>query len=306
MQTRNPLLFIGAALCLTGTTAFAQGVNGVIDATYGKPLTVQNTQTGFGKSANGAADNANGSELDAGYGVIKSGVLYLGLAGNLESNFNKLDLFIQSSATGGQNVLRGDNPNIDFNGLNRMAGLTFKSGFAPNYYLDITNGGGPITIYANYSELNAGGGGAGYYLGSTTPGGGGTLSGGTNPNNILIGLNNSNTAGVGAGTGTDPGNGASVHTGVTIGIPLTAIGNPTGPISVFGFINGGGHDFLSNQALGGIGGGANLGEPSQVNFNNYGLNASPFVVAAATPEPSALAFVVCGGVALLGARRRRK
>ena len=280
-------------------------MNGVIDAAYGSPLTIQNTQTGFGKSTNGAADNANGSELDAGYGVITNGVLYLGLAGNLESNFNKLDLFIQSGA-GGQNVLRNDNPNVDFNGLNRMAGLTFKSGFAPNYYLDITNGGGPVTVYANFSELNAGGGGNGYYLGSTTPGGGGTLSGGSNPNNILIGLNNSNTAGVGAGSGTDPGNGAAVHTGVTIGIPLAALGSPSGPISVFGFINGSGHDYVSNQVLGGLGGGGNLGEPSLVNFNNFGANASPFVVPAATPEPSALAFLACGGVTLLGLRRKRK
>ena len=305
MRTRTYLSIVGAALCLAGTSASAQGVNGVIDAAYGSPLTVQNTQTGFGKSTNAAVDNANGSELDAGYGVIKNGVLYLGLAGNLESNFNKLDLFIQSGS-GGQNVLRNDNPNVDFNGLNRMAGLTFKSGFAPNYYLDITNGNSPVTIFANYSELNAVGGGNGGYLGSTTPGGGGTLSGGSNPNNILIGLNNSNTAGVGAGSGTDPGNGAAVHTGVTIGIPLSALGNPTGPISVFGFINGSGHDYLSNQILGGIGGGDNLGEPSLVNFNNFGANASPFVVPAATPEPSALAFLVCGGVTLLGLRRKRK
>ena len=305
MRTRNYLSLAGAVLCLAGTSAYAQSVNGVIDAAYGSPLIIQNTQTGFGKSTNGAADNANGSELDAGYGVIKGGVLYLGLAGNLESNFNKLDLFIQSGA-GGQNVLRGDNPNIDFNGLNRMAGLTFKSGFAPNYYFDVTNGGNSVTLYANYSELNAGGGGNGGYLGSTTPGSGGTLNGGSNPNNILIGLNNSNTAGVGAGSGTDPGNGAAVHTGVTIGIPLTALGNPTGPISVFGFINGSGHDFVSNQVLGGIGGGGNLGDPAQVNFNNFGANASPFIVPAATPEPSALAFIVCGGVTLLGLRRRRK
>ena len=185
-----------------------------------------------------------------------------------------------------------------------MAGLTFKSGFAPNYYLNVTNGGSPITVYANYSELNAGGGGNGYYLGSGTPGNG-ALAGGTNPDNIQVGLNNSNTAGVGAGNGIDPGNGASVHTGVTLGIPLSALGNPTGPISVFGFINSGDHTFLSNQVLGGIGGGGNLGSPSSVNFNTFGAFANPFVVPAAVPEPSALTLAICGGLSLLGLRRRK-
>ena len=303
MRIFNPLLFVGLALCLAGNSAIAQSVNGTIDAAYGAPLSVQNTQTGFGKSVNGALDNANGSELDAGYGVIKGGVLYVGLAGNLESNFNKLDLFFQTGV-GGQNVLRNDNANVDFNGLNRMAGLTFKSGFAPNYYLGVTNGGSPVTVYSNYAELNAAGSGNGYYLGSATPGSG-AVSGGTNPYNIQIGLNNSNTAGVGAGMGTDPGNGVSVHTGLTLGIPLAALGNPTGPISVFGFVNGSGHDFLSNQVLGGIGGGDNIGEPSNANFNNYGAFANPFVVPAAVPEPSALTLALSGGIALLGLRRRK-
>ncbi|MGH7342435.1 MAG: hypothetical protein ACREKH_18260, partial [Candidatus Rokuibacteriota bacterium] len=43
-------------------------VDGARDAEYGAPLAVQTVETGFG-------DNA--SEMDAGYGVIASGRLYL-------------------------------------------------------------------------------------------------------------------------------------------------------------------------------------------------------------------------------------
>src|SRR5690606_22850689 len=64
-------------------------------------------------------DIANGSEIDAVYGLVTDDRLYLMVTGNLQSNFNKLHLFFDI-ADGGQNTLRGDNQNIDFNGLNRM------------------------------------------------------------------------------------------------------------------------------------------------------------------------------------------
>ena len=34
------------------------------------------------------------------------------------------------------------------------------------------------------------------------------------------------------------------------------------------FVNGGGHDFVSNQILAPLGGGSNLGEPRAINFAN--------------------------------------
>jgi hypothetical protein len=46
------------------------------------------------------------------------------------------------------------------------------------------------------------------------------------------------------------------------------LGNPTGDIKITAFINGGGHDYLSNQVLCGVNGAGNLAEPRQVNFNN--------------------------------------
>ena len=81
-------------LLTCSTLSFAQPtIDGTLDAAYGTPNAVQNTQTGFGNSDLGMPDFANGSEIDAGYAVIESGYLYIMLSGNLESVFNKVDIF---------------------------------------------------------------------------------------------------------------------------------------------------------------------------------------------------------------------
>ncbi|MBL8880809.1 MAG: PEP-CTERM sorting domain-containing protein [Phycisphaerales bacterium] len=288
--------FLLMAATLVAAPAMASiGVDGTAEGAYGAAVSVQTLQTNFGDANMGAVDYANGSELDAAYAVIKGGNLYLTLAGNLESNFNKLEIFIDSHA-GGQNQLRGDNPNVDFNGLNRMAGLTFDAAFSPDHWLSVTGGGGPYQMYANYSELLSGGGGNGYYLGQTGAASGGVLGGGFNPNGILATINNSNAGGVTGGTG--PSSGAGVTTGVEFCIPLAALGDPTGPICISAFVNGGGHDFVSNQVLGSLPNGTgNLGEPSTVNFNNHEGDQFFCVV----PEPASL---VLAAVGLLALRRR--
>jgi uncharacterized protein (TIGR03382 family) len=291
-------LVFALALCAAAGVASAQVVDGSRDASYGGPLAVQNTQTQFGDSNLGQQRFANGSELDAAYGVVSGGVLHLLFAGNLESNFNKLDIFIDSRA-GGQNVLRGDNPDVDFNGLNRMAGLRFEAGFEADYWVSSTGGdvgGGNYGYFVNLAELLTSGGGAGGYVG-TNNGGGGGLTGGNNPFGIDSAIDNSNTAGVGGGTGTDGGAGALVTTGIEFAIPLAALGNPTGDLRVRAFINGGGHDFLSNQVLGGINGGGNIGEPGRADLSS----SSSFVVPIPTPGAAAL----LGLSGLVGLRRRR-
>jgi hypothetical protein len=81
----------------------AQGspiLDGVRDPSYGSANAVQLVQTGFGD-----ANPNGGSELDAAYARVEGGTLYLLLTGNLESNFNKLNIFFDSQA-GGQNVLQ--------------------------------------------------------------------------------------------------------------------------------------------------------------------------------------------------------
>ena len=113
-------------------------------------------------------------------------------------------------------------------------------------------------------------------------------------------INNSNTNGVASDVNGCYTNGASYHpetitTGVELGIPLGAIGNPTGSVAVCAFINASGHAFISNQILGPIAPGTNdptycqgnLAEPTTANFSglpgvhyfvvggcNYSISAS--------------------------------
>lgn len=181
----------------TPTAGAAPTIDGVLDGSYVQ-LAVQSNQTGFGDNSDGSVEFANGSELDGAYAVVADGVLYVMLTGNLETNFNKLEVFFDTES-GGQNKLRGDNPNVDFDGLNRMGddgsdnGMTFDAGFTADYYLTCGAGNDPVQIFANFASLN---GGYGDYIGMTTPGSDGTLDGGSNPYGIFLTLDNSNTAGV--------------------------------------------------------------------------------------------------------------
>jgi hypothetical protein len=240
---------------------------------YGSSRSTQNTQTGFGNSDLGLPDFANGSEIDEAFGVVNRDALFLTLAGNLESNFNKLELFIDS-APGGQNRLLEHNPDVDFGALQRMGdngsgnGLTFDYGFEPDYYLTLSGGdvgGGLYQLFVHWAELLTGGGGIGRYLGQTGAVSDGVLIGGDNPDLIRATIDNSNTAGVSGGFGRQSGRG--VTTGVEMAIPLRAIGNPSGSVRICAFINGLGHEFLSNQFLGSLHPPCdNLGEPRVANL----------------------------------------
>ncbi len=177
-------------------------IDGTLDASYGAALFVQTVRTGYGDNTN-ATGGANGSEIDAVYATVKDGVLYIMVTGNLNSDYSKLSIFLDTIA-GGQSSLAADNPNVDFDGLNRLggpaaegAGVTFDAGFTADYWLGVTNGGTP-TLYANYARLrpDVSDPGEGYYMGSHDVGLGATLAGGNNPNGITIEINNSNIGGV--------------------------------------------------------------------------------------------------------------
>jgi hypothetical protein len=273
MRIRALSVLLGASLVLAARAASAVAVDGRLEPDYGPALSTQTTQTNNGDQPYGQVATSFGSELDQAYGFISGGVLHLFLSGNLMydpgtefvGRWHPLDLFIDS-APGGQNQLLANNPAIEtMYDANQMAGLTFDTGFGADYWLSCG------TIYyhpllrAYYATLPTGGGGTGVYLGYGPAGGPGTLSFGTNPDGILVTIDDRNNGGVSGGCGA--ASGAGVTTGVEWAIPLAAIGNPTGCVRVCAIVNSQDHSTIANQVLGPVPPGTcSLGAASAVNF----------------------------------------
>ncbi len=110
-----------------------------------------------------------GSEINGLFGFVDPDTNRLNLlvTGNLQTNFNKLALFFDVQP-GGQNTLREDNLDIDFNGLNRMGGpgaganptepgLTFEQDFFADYFLSVGTGNVPVQIFVNATTLRTNG-----------------------------------------------------------------------------------------------------------------------------------------------------
>lgn len=286
-------LALTAMIVAAAGAAHAIVVDGTRDAGYGAALSVQQNPTQFGDSNLGQVGAANGSELDAGYGVVTGGgnpALNLMLTGNVESNFNKLVIFIDSIA-GGMNTITGSS------GMpGNYNGLTFDAGFEADFAY-ILNGDGS-TLYIDGGALGAFG-----YRGSTGYASNGALSGGNNPNGMFATINNSNTAGV---TNASAAGAASVLTGAELFLPFAEIGNPEAfrPIKITAFINGSDHGFAANQFLGSLPAGFNnMGNPQNINLANVD-GEQFFTVANPVPEPGTIAALGLGAAALL--RRRRK
>jgi hypothetical protein len=260
-------------------------VDGSLDTGYGSPLAVQTINTGFGDSTIGDGSSAGGSELDAGYGLISAGNLYLFLAGNHEDNGNHVNVFVSGGAAGQATLAVPATAT-----LQAMNGSQFSPGFQATYALDINDYMG--TDYVE--EYNLTGIPSGGYVGAIPlPGGIGT---GT-PGVSTIGDNNTNAAGVNGNTGTaaNPAAASAVQTGLELAIPLSAIGYTGGSIEVLADINGGGDGYLSNQFLSGLPvGTGNLGTPG---FNFSSTPGEYFTVTAPVPEPATLTLL---GSALLG------
>ncbi len=245
----------------TGVPAPALGsitIDGTVDPAYGCPIVVQQIGTGFGDNASTNLEPApGGSELDAAYGIVINNVLFLTLAGNIEGNGNQIMIWFMTGTNGENTVTNLNTAAIGGDAINSLArqGFTFDPGFAPNYWIGVNaNSGGPV--FFDYAVLWPAATSNGYYLGSTSTTNG-TLLGGTNPYGIQGTINGSNTGGV-DGTGCSTNHlgaaqsiaAATVGTGLEMGIPLAAIGSPTGTIYVCAFISGAGnHTYLSNQFL---------------------------------------------------------
>lgn len=318
----NRMLTALAVAGMAAGVANAQVIDGTVDGSYGAPLSVQTVQTQFGD-----ANPNNGSELNAAYARISGGRLYLMFTGNHEANFNKLNVFIDSRA-GGENVLTNV-PQYDGGGWisQNLGGMTFDTGFSPDFHLFSRWGGGPGPYEVDFID-RAGGGSAmvpgargvsGPPAGLTAAGQinagalGPNASGSSLTQDLLFAINNNNTLGVTGGTAAaDQIAAAAVMTGMEFSISLADLGSPIDgtEIRISAMIGNGDHNYLSNQVLGGLpapqgnlggdGAGGFTGTLSGVNFNNFGGNQYFSII---VPAPSAAAVLGLGG--LLLARRRR-
>ncbi|MFI4861126.1 MAG: PEP-CTERM sorting domain-containing protein [Phycisphaerales bacterium JB063] len=322
MQKLLPTLFTAGALVAALPTLAVPTVDGTLDGQYGSALAIQNVQTNFGDAAdpNGLG---GGGELDAGYAVVDNGRLYVMLTGNIEPNFNKISVFIDSVA-GGENTLDGSLA-YDFGNVSQnFGGLTFDSGFEADYHVFGRWGGGAFevdivdrinsTAGAILGDTGAASSGAGTGIQSGTAMGDGNGTTSFLSSGLEFGFNNTNVAGVAGGTGSaDMSAAQAVTTGFEFSVALADIGNPgIGDVILIHAVYGNGdNNYHSNQVLGGLPGGTdNLGGDGSGNFtgNLSGIDFNQFAgnqyfAVTVVPEPGSLALLGLGGLALI--RRRR-
>ena len=299
-----------AALALPHFGSAAITVDGSRDLDYGPALAVQTVQTQFG-------DNFN--EWNAGYARVLNGALYLMLTGNLEANFNRLNVFIDSKSGGQSVIASATNPGND-GWASSYNGFTFDDAFTADYLFIMRQGndGGVDKFDLDYAVVGGGASSADFFgdvFGGSGQGTATTLAGVNLGQSFSIGFNNSNTAGVTGGSGTaDPLAAQAVMTGIEMGIPLAALGNPVlgDSIRISVMQNNQGHNYLANQILGGLpapqgnlggdGNGGFNGNVSAINLNNF---AGDQFFTVFVPEPSTWALAGFGLASLLAFRRRR-
>ncbi len=142
------------------------------EADYGPVRSVQNTNTGYGNSTNCSTTAALvGSEIDQVFAAVKGDRLNVLITGNLQNNFNKLSVFIDSEA-GGANQIAGANlPSlvdpyccgVGNGALQALNGLRFDSSFATDHFLAFSNGNHTFgagtniwTLTSYYADLTQG------------------------------------------------------------------------------------------------------------------------------------------------------
>ncbi len=182
-------LAASAALVLGGHAFAAPTIDGSasVGDGYGPALSIQNTPTQFGDNNGGdlVATANGGSEINQVFGVVANGRLYVTITGNLENNFNKLDVYIDSVAGGVNEIIGSQLPSgVDAfccggfgttdGALQRQDGLIFDADFNADRYLTFSHGGESIpgrgfwAISAHYADLTQGTAGqvvrAGYQL----------------------------------------------------------------------------------------------------------------------------------------------
>ena len=168
------------------------------------------------------------SSLANAYAVNDGTHLYLFIGGNIQGNYNKFLIFIDSK-TGGQNTL---NFTSGPDNTSNLTNMKFDSSFEADYFIVFRWGGSSGNAYGDLATLGA----SGSAVSSSSIISAGTLSQGVSWAAV-------NTASNGP-TDSGPGESANVTTGMEFKIPLSIIGNPSASVKICAFVSGGDGHFV--------------------------------------------------------------